>query len=330
MALTDSAPLGAPTAVGGPAVDSRSSMAPAVARLVREREAARTQAADLARDSQRLEAFLSLASHELRGPATSSILGVQLAVRRVDLLRQQAAQCDATLASQLSAVQDGLTTAASSLERLTRLVSDLLDLSRVKAGQLGQLRGQPAPAHLLAIVRAAVDEQRQLAPTRCIRLHLPTARQGVQAVPVLADADRIHQVLTNLLINALKYAPADRAVDVRVRVREGSARVSVRDQGPGLPAEEHKRIWEAFHRADGIVETGGTRHASSLGLGMGLYITKTIIEQHHGKVGIRSAPGKGSTFWFALPVMPVVPAVPVMTGVRTEDDEARWPASDAT
>lgn len=334
MALSESAPIGVPTTAEGFAGGSLSSVIPTVARLVREREAARAQAAELARDNQRLAAFLGVATHELRGPAASSMLGVQVAVQRVDLLRQQAAQRDATLASRLAAVQDVLTTAGSCLEWLTRLVSDLLDLSRIKAGQLGQLRGQPAPADLLAIVRAAVDEQRELAPTRCVRLQLPTARQSVQAVPVWADADRIHQVLTNLLTNALKYAPADRPVDVRLRVREGWVRVSVRDQGPGLPAEEHKRIWEAFHRADGIgiVETARTPHASAQCLGLGLYITKTIIEHHHGKVGIHSAPRKGSTFWFTLPLMPVVPAVPVMAGVRTEtgEDEARWPASDAT
>jgi signal transduction histidine kinase len=322
MALSDSGPPEAATAVAGlvSAVDGRLTVAPTVSRLLREREAARAQAADLARDNQRLEAFLSLASHELRGPATSSSLGVQLAVQRVDLLRQQAAQCDATLASQLSTVQDGLRNAASCLERLTRLVCDLLDLSRL---QEGQLTGQPAPADLLAIVRAAVDEQRQLAPTRRIRRHVPPARREI---PVWADADRLHQVLTNLLANALKYAPADRPVQVSVRVLKGWARVGVRDHGPGLPPEEHQRIWEAFHRADGIAVTGGEPHASAQSLGLGLYITKTIIEQHHGKVGIRSAPGKGSTFWFALPMMPV------MAGVRTEteDDEARWPASDAT
>jgi signal transduction histidine kinase len=323
MALTDFVPIGAPTTAEGPAGDSLSSVIPTVARLVRERAAARTQAADLARDNRRLEAFLSLAGHELRGPVMSSSLGVQFAVQRVDLLRHQAAQCDARLASQLSAVQDGLTTAASCLERLTRLVSDLLDLSRITSGQVGQLRGQPEPADLLTLVRTAVDEHRQLAPSRHIRLHQPPSRGEIR---VWADADRLHQVLTNLLANALKYAPADRSVQVSVRVLKGWARVGVRDHGPGLPPEEHQRIWEAFHRADGIAVTGGTPHASAQSLGLGLYITKTIIEQHHGKAGIRSAPGKGSTFWFALPMMPV------MAGVRTEteDDEARWPASDAT
>src|SRR5262245_32612480 len=84
MTFTDSAPLGDPTAVGEPADDALSSVAPAVMHLKRECEAARAQAADLARDNQRLEAFLSVASHELRGPAASSVLGMQLAVQRVD------------------------------------------------------------------------------------------------------------------------------------------------------------------------------------------------------------------------------------------------------
>jgi signal transduction histidine kinase len=352
MALSDSGPPGAAPAVAGPAsaVDARLSVAPPLSRLLRECEAARAQAADLARDNQRLAAFLSLASHALHGPVLSSSLGVQLAVQRVDLLCEQAAQCDATLTSRLAAVQDSLTTAASSLERLTRLtrlVSDLLDLSHIKAGHLGHLRGQLAPADLLAIVRAAVDEQRQLAATRCLRLRLrlrlPASHHGVQAVSVWADADRIiYQVVTTLLTNALKYAPADRPVDVRVRVRmrvrvrvrvrvrQGWARVSVCDQGPGLPAEEHQRIWEAFHRADGADVTGGTPHASaqSLGLGLGRYVCKTIIEHHQGEVGVRSTLGKGSTFWFALPVRPVRPVMSVVAGVRTDEDEALQPASD--
>ena len=82
-------------------------------------------------------------------------------------------------------------------------------------------------------------------------------------------------------------------------------RVGVRDQGPGLPTEEHKRIWEAFHRAGGVAVTGGMPHGSAQSLGLGLFICKTIIEQHQGQVGVRSAPGRGSTFWFSLPVMPV-------------------------
>jgi signal transduction histidine kinase len=179
------------------------------------------------------------------------------------------------------------------------MVTDLLSLAQVQAGQLAL---HPAQHDLQAIVRAAVDEQRQLWPSRDIRLHLP-ARLAVQAVPVWADADRIHQVVTNLLTNALKYAPADWPVDVQVRMHAGWARVSVRDQGPGLPAEEHERIWEPFHRAEGIPDMGAAVQGNDQSLGLGLYICKLIIEQHQGKMSVTSVQGRGSTFWFALPMV---------------------------
>jgi signal transduction histidine kinase len=104
--------------------------------------------------------------------------------------------------------------------------------------------------------------------------------------------------VTNYLTNALKYSPEDRPVEVRVAVRRGRARVSVRDHGPGLPAEEQAHIWERYHRAQDIRANTG----SGAGLGLGLYISRTIVERHQGEYGVRSAPGQGSTFWFALPL----------------------------
>lgn len=107
-------------------------------------------------------------------------------------------------------------------------------------------------------MRAVVDEQRTVAPTRRIRLHPhPPARQDTHAVSVSvwADADRIHQVGINFLTNACNYSPSDQPVDVRVQLHAGWARVSVRDHGPGLPPEEQARIWEPFHRAEGIPVT---------------------------------------------------------------------------
>jgi signal transduction histidine kinase len=119
-----------------------------------------------------------------------------------------------------------------------------------------------------------------------------------QPVCVEADANRIEQVLTNFLNNAYKYAPADQPIDVRVRVRGNIARVAVRDHGPGLPEGEHTRIWERFYQAPGIEPLAGT----PIGLGLGLYICKHIIERHQGQVGVESMPGKGAAFWFALPL----------------------------
>jgi signal transduction histidine kinase len=268
------------------------------ARLLYEREQAREQAREQVQVNQQLEAFLGIAAHEIRTPVTSSRLGVRLAARRLDLVLNQIApqNRDILQGNQLVAVRDLLAAAEADLERLVRLVGDLLDVSRLRTGQLAV---HPARADLRAIVRAAVDEQRQLAPSRRIRLHLPPR----QILPVWADADRIYQVVTNYLTNALKYAPADRPVDVRVHQDAGWARVSVRDHGPGIPAEEQERIWEPFHQAGGVPVVSGTLHASAQSLGLGLYMCKTIIEQHQGWVGVRSTPGQGATFWFALPAM---------------------------
>jgi hypothetical protein len=117
-------------------------------------------------------------------------------------------------------------------------------------------------------------------------------------VPVIADADRIRQVVANYLSNALKYSPEDRPVVVGIEVDDREARVWVRDEGLGLPTEEQEQIWERFHQATGIAVQSG----SGIGLGLGLYICRTIIERHHGHVGVESAPGRGSTFWFTVPL----------------------------
>ena len=110
------------------------------------------------------------------------------------------------------------------------------------------------------------------------------------------DADRVGQVLTNYLTNALKYSHADRPVTVSARVRGLRARVEVRDEGPGLTAAQRRHLFERFHRVQGIDVVSGS------GIGLGLYISKTIAQHHGGSVGVTSAPGKGSTFWFELPL----------------------------
>jgi len=171
------------------------------------------------------------------------------------------------------------------------LVVDLLDVSRIQAGRF-DLR--LTHFDLAAVVSEAVEEQRQIAPARDIRLQVPDRPRAL----VLADADRIRQVVTNYLTNALRYSRDDRPVDVRVRVQRGWARVGVRDEGPGLPRAKQQRIWERFHRAAGIPVVSG----AGAGFGLGLHICKTIVEQHRGQIGLRSAPGRGSTFWFALAV----------------------------
>jgi signal transduction histidine kinase len=147
--------------------------------------------------------------------------------------------------------------------------------------------------NLVTIVQEAVGNRQQAARSRHIELVLPPD----EVVPVDADAGRIGQALTNYLTNALKYAPVEQPILVRLEVEASSARVSVRDQGPGLTQEEQQRVWERFYQ----VAAPGHQGPEG-GLGLGLAIARAIVEQHHGKVGVESAPGRGSTFWFILPL----------------------------
>ncbi len=234
-----------------------------------------------------MDTFLGMAAHELKTPLTSMMLGLQLAERRC----QQAVQREENRAATWAPFLELVVGAERQAERLNRLVNDLVDVSRIQAGKLEL---QPVRADLTAIVRGAVEEQCQVTPERTLAVQVPA--DG--CIPVTADADRIGQVVTNYLTNALKYSPEDRPVEVGVTVEGPQARVWVRDEGLGLPPEEQEAIWERFHRAKGIEIQSG----SGIGLGLGLHICRTIIERHQGQVGVESARGTGSTFWFSLPL----------------------------
>ncbi len=256
-------------------------------RLLRERAEAQANELALRETQAQMETFLGIAGHELKNPLTSIKLSLQLTERHIRRASRQGngAACDP------ASFLEQVARAGNQANRLERLVNELLDASRVRAGKLDF---HLEPANLAAIVEEAVEEQRQANPDRSLVLHLPPER----AAPVVADADRIGQVVTNYLTNALKYSPADCPVAAGLDVEDRQARVWVRDEGPGLPPEEQERIWERFHRARGIEVQSGT----GVGLGLGLHICRTIIERHDGQVGVESAPGQGSTFWFTLPL----------------------------
>ncbi len=273
-------------------------------RLLQQREEARGRAFALHDANQRMNDFLGVASHELKTPVTSLKVNVQLAARWLAKLARTASGLDPRLAREIEPIRDLLDRSDRTMVRLTRLIDDLLDVSRIRAGKL-ELRREPCD--LVAIVRDAVQEQRAVAAEISAEREIALSLPDRETVPVNADADRIGQVLTNYLTNALKYSPQTEPVAVRVAVhdemREGGgarvARVSVQDYGPGLPAEELEQIWEPFHRAESITVQSG----SGVGLGLGLFISKTIVERHGGHVGVETAPGRGSTFWFTLPLL---------------------------
>jgi len=184
-----------------------------------------------------------------------------------------------------------LTRVESQVRLLNRLVGDLLDTSRTREGRLAL---RPAPCDLASILRDVAQEQQQRDPTRALLLDIPEG----ETAPVQADRDRITQVVINYLSNALKYSDGDRPVTVGLRVEGSAARAWVRDEGPGLAPDEQGRVWERFYRA----ESAAHRYGSSVGLGLGLYISKAIVELHGGRVGVDSRPGEGATFWFTLPL----------------------------
>jgi signal transduction histidine kinase len=258
-----------------------------------------------------METFLGVAGHELKNPLASIQLGLALIERRVRRLLGRERVAVEDVASLLEPVVQ----AKHQDERLERIINDLVDVARVRAGRLEL---HLAPTDLAVLVRQTVEEQRNINPTRAIQLEFAEE----QRVPVLGDAQRLQQVVTNYLTNALKYSPEDRPVTVGLQVKDQQARVWVHDEGPGLPVEEQERIWERFHRAPSITVQSG----SGVGLGLGLHVSRTIAELHHGQVGVQSTPGQGSTFWFSLPL---AAAEPELGGRKEGAPEGAPPANES-
>lgn len=261
-------------------------------RLLREREDAHANELVLLEANYRMNEFLGIASHELKTPITTIKGSIQLIERRLRKLHdERIPSLDDEQVIALEEMQMLLKRTDTQTNRLTRLVNDLIDVSRVQANKL-QPRIQPCD--MVALVSDVVKEQRLLHTQRTFRLKLlPEA-----SIMVQADADRIGQVLTNYISNALKYSAVEKAVEIVLERRGDSVYVAVCDEGPGIAREEQEWLWERFYRVEGITVQSG----SGVGLGLGLYICKTIIELHHGTVGVESMPGQGATFWFTLPL----------------------------
>lgn len=215
--------------------------------------------------------FIGLASHELKTPL-ASISGYLQILKRLITDSQH---------------EKFLAKASHQVLRLTTLVNDLLDVSKIEAGKL---RFTIESFDLKQVVKDAIDLIKHDAPKYEIRFETE-----VESCFIEGDSQRIEQVVINLLSNAIKYAPAADRVDINLHCHPDKVIVSIKDFGLGIPADKKKNIFTRFYRIDEAAP-------NISGLGIGLYLAHEIITRHEGEIWVDSEPGKGSTFFFSLPL----------------------------
>ncbi|GCE27277.1 hypothetical protein KDA_27610 [Dictyobacter alpinus] len=235
--------------------------------------------------------LLTLASHELRTPLTGIKGNLQLAQRRLAKVKLQISGQTSPANEQIAQAEEPLAEAVASARIQERMIQDMIDDTRIQANTLTL---SLKPCDLLALIQAVVTSKQQAAPDQTITLeNLTTAA----TIPIMADAERITQVLSIYLTNALTHSPAGQSVTVRVQVEDAVARISVHDEGEGIPIEEQVHLWERFYRGKG----SAVQHELDLSLGLSFYLCQALIDRHHGRVGVESNVGHGTTFWFTLP-----------------------------
>jgi PAS domain S-box-containing protein len=238
------------------------------------------------------EAFMSLVTHDLKNPLTALQGNIQLAQRLLTRLLSQAEQLEEEQQRMLEDVLTMLGRSHQPLRVQQRLINDLLDLSHIQENKV-ELR--LAVCNLARLVYETVQDHQAAHPSRLITLDLPEQ----DPIPVYADRDRLQQVLSNYLTNALKFSPATEPVQVGMALEAEAVRVWVADHGPGLSAEQQEHVWQRFYQAARTPVQSGWK----MGLGLGLYICQQLMSRQQGQVGVESTPGEGSRFWFTLPLL---------------------------
>jgi signal transduction histidine kinase len=221
-------------------------------------------------DEMKTVELIATVSHEIRSPLTTIKGFTKTLIDRWDRLP------DDTKRDMLLAIN-------SDADRVTRLLTELLDVSRLEAGRLTIHR---RPIDLWELATRTLEGLGDRSPRHVVSIG------GGEPVNVLGDPDKLRQVVTNFIENALKYTD-EGAITVTCTREGGWGRLAVSDEGAGIPARRHADLFEKF-----------TRHevpGSPSGTGLGLYICKGLVEAHGGRIGVVSAEGAGSTFWFEIP-----------------------------
>ncbi len=222
------------------------------------------------------EDFVHMVSHDLRTPLTAVYGYAQLlerALERAGANERQMQSVEAILVG---------------IRRMDAMIQDLVDSARLETRQL---RLEIQPVAFGPFLRDLLLRSRQALQTSRIDAQLPGDLPAI-----LADPNRLERILTNLLSNALKYSPPETRVRVEATAVSGRVEVAVQDQGVGIAPEEIPHIFDRFYR------TRSSANRRVDGLGLGLYITRMLVEAHNGRIWVESQPGKGSTFYFSLPI----------------------------
>jgi signal transduction histidine kinase/DNA-binding NarL/FixJ family response regulator len=225
--------------------------------------------------------MLAVVSHDLRNPL--SLLSLTLRLIRGSVEK-----------GTLPAL-DLIARGSRAIGRMERLINDLLDVARIDAGTLAVAK---APIDLGAVARDAVEQNGALAAEKKIRIDTQIEGEAITE----GDRDRLMQVITNLLGNAIKFTPEGGRIAVSCARRSSAVEVRVADSGPGIPPESLPHVFDRFYQSSGRAK------ARAEGVGLGLTIAKGIVDAHGGRIGVESQPGSGADFWFELPV-PAMEAV---------------------
>lgn len=216
--------------------------------------------------------FISIASHELKTPITSLNLQIEVLNSLVDGLDKE---------SEVPKImRKFLMSTNNQLNRLSRLIDDMLDISRISTGKLSLNIKTVNLRHLCGEVLERFNDQLK-------ELHIEARLQCQKDIIAQCDADRIDQVVTNFMTNAIRYG-GRKPIEIIIEENASSVFIKVKDQGRGIYKEDQERIFKRFERAHTPDDVSG--------LGLGLYINSQIVEEHHGKISLESEPGKGSTF----------------------------------